>query len=138
LRQYSRKAERSCIKALHNEGVFVNKFHKTNGKNELKELHKFISESKTDRMIRVARKKEGTWTPLDEKNYNQNPVGANLRFDETSSGKKLFQKLKFWNSLMYKLKTVKPPLCPRPLRLFQNPPGFWKMPLYLILSTDLS
>jgi hypothetical protein len=71
LRQYSRKAERSCIKALHNEGVFVNKFHKTNGKNELKELHKFISESKTDRMIRAARKKEGTWTPLDEKNYNQ-------------------------------------------------------------------
>jgi hypothetical protein len=31
----------------------------------------------------------------------QNPVGANLRFDETSSGKRLFQNLTFWNSLKW-------------------------------------
>jgi hypothetical protein len=52
----------------------------------------------------------------------QNPVGANLRFDETTSWKSgqigrksgplfplslrlLFQKLKFWNSLSYFVKT---------------------------------
>lgn len=49
----------------------MNKFHKENGKNELKEVHKLISDRETDRKTREQEKKDGTWTAYKEKEYNR-------------------------------------------------------------------
>ncbi|MDR2363345.1 MAG: hypothetical protein LBD65_02905, partial [Spirochaetaceae bacterium] len=57
-----------------------------------------ITWEQRDKTIRLLPRQRGN---VNMSEPIQNPVGANLWFDGTGRGKKLFQKLKFWNSRYY-------------------------------------